>query len=1215
MGTMFAEKVQIGDLYYNLDATNQTAEVTSQYSSSPYWSTNITTANIPSSVTYNEVTYSVTSIGNWAFYGCSGMTSVTIPNSVTSIGNWAFYGCSGMTSVTIPNSVTSIGYGAFYNCSGLTSVTIGNSVTSIGQYAFYSCSGLTSIEIPNSVASIEEYAFYNCTGLTSPVYNSHVFAYMPTSYIGAYTIPDGIESIASCAFALCSGLTSMTIPNSVTSIGYGAFYNCSGLTSVTIPNSVTSIGNWAFYGCSGMTSVTIPNSVTSIGYGAFYNCSGLTSVIWNAKNCADFAPNNTPFYSDGYYNDRYWDELKFDLRPQITSFTFGNEVEHIPANLCNGMSNLTSIEIPNSVTSIGEYAFSGCSGLTKVNIMDIAAWCNIAFSGSGSNPLSYAKHLYVNDEEVTELVFPNSVTSIGSYAFYNCSGLTSVTIPESVTSIGENAFYECSGLTTIYVTCGDLERVKQLYFNDNRVKYAPLKYHITGNVNIEGAGSVQLPQNECEDVITAIPNYGYHFAQWSDGVTDNPRTIVLTQDTTFTAEFAKNTYTITTESSNPQWGTTAGDNSALYLDEVEISATANYGYHFVKWNIDDNTGAISAARAYAIASALGAGETTTTQYTIYGYVTGPYGTYRNSYYLSDSPDVPGNFIAFKCASSVNIGQYVKVTGYLTNYKGNTPETTAGSAITPNDLSPFANPCSFTLRSNISFVAEFAKNMYTITKNAEHGTISGNTSAKYLDQVKLTANPDYGYHFTQWSDGNKENPRTFVLTQDTTFTAEFAKNTYTITTESSNPQWGTTAGDNSALYLEEVEISAIPNYGYHFVQWDDNNTLNPRSFTLTQDTTFAATFAKNVYTITLNNAEHGSISGGTSAEYLDEVTLTANPDYGYHFTQWSDGNKENPRTFVLTQDTTFNAEFAIDRTGTCGDDNALTWTYDPETKTLTITGNGTLNSNYYFGIEAPAQMQKLVIGNEVTSIGDSAFYGMSTINHLIIGGSVATIGNYAFAECRNFDDITCLANVVPVINETTFANVGNKQYIYLFVPAERERAYHRDTYWGEFDIQVQQAEETTVTTNDVTVEPQDNAATLIWPTNDNAASYTIEITKDGVLFCTLTFNANGQLTGIAFAPSRDGHAHAPAAVMTANGLQFTVTGLNSNTQYGYNLIAKDANNQPIATYSGEFTTTGEIATGIDNIQGNEVQSKKFVRNGQIYILRGEKVYNAQGALVK
>ena len=176
----------------------------------------------------------VTSIGDNAFYLCSGLTSITIPNSVTSIGKWAFCGCTGLTSITIPNSVTSIGENTFYGCSGLTSITIPNSVTSIGEYAFSGCSGLTSVTIPNSVTSIGDYAFWDCKSLTS-----------------------------------------VTIPNSVTSIGDNAFYHCSGLTSLTIPNSVTSIGNGAFSGCSGLTSITCeastPPNCSYNYYPIFYN--------------------------------------------------------------------------------------------------------------------------------------------------------------------------------------------------------------------------------------------------------------------------------------------------------------------------------------------------------------------------------------------------------------------------------------------------------------------------------------------------------------------------------------------------------------------------------------------------------------------------------------------------------------------------------------------------------------------------------------------------------------------------------------------------------------------------------------------------------------------------------------------------------------------------------------------------------------------------------
>ena len=282
-------QAEIDGVYYYLSSDN-TASVTSnpnRYSGSVV---------IPEKVTYENVEYSVTSIGGGAFSNCSGLTSVTIPNSVTSIGEWALNNCSGLTSVTIPNSVTSIGEWAFSFCSSLTSITIPNSVTNIGSYAFYNCSSLTSITIPSSVMSIGDGAFAACSGLTSvsvengnTVYDSRdncnaiIETATNTLLYGCNItiIPNNVTSIGNGAFSYCSGLTSITIPNSVTSIGSWAFSYCSGLTSVTIGNSVTSIGNCAFYNCSGLTSITIPNNVTDLNLsgGIFEKCTGLKTVI------------------------------------------------------------------------------------------------------------------------------------------------------------------------------------------------------------------------------------------------------------------------------------------------------------------------------------------------------------------------------------------------------------------------------------------------------------------------------------------------------------------------------------------------------------------------------------------------------------------------------------------------------------------------------------------------------------------------------------------------------------------------------------------------------------------------------------------------------------------------------------------------------------------------------------------------------------------------
>ena len=432
---------------------------------------------IPETVTYGSTTYSVTAIDGYAFYYCNGLTSVTIPNSVTSIGSYAFYYCSKLISIDIPNSVTSIKERTFSGCSSLTSITIPNSVTSIGYYAFQGCSGLTSVTIGSSVSSIGDYAFSDCSGITDLIWNARNCSYngsMNTSNIERVTIGNEVE-VLPYSFVSGSKISSVIIPNSVTSIGNEAFYNCDSLTNVTIGDSVSSIGYSAFYSCDGLTSVTIGNSVTYIDSGAFSDCIGITDLVWNARNCSsngnmstsnvervtigdevEVLPENFVSGSKistviipnsvttiGYY--------AFNDCDSLTNVTIGNSVSSIGSYAfayCNG---LTSITIGNSVSSIDNDAFYGCNGLTCVNITDLDAWCCISFANYSSNPLYYAQHLFLNGEEIKNLVIPSSVTTIGNMTFYGCSGLTSVIIPNSVTSIGSYAFRNCSGLTSVNI--------------------------------------------------------------------------------------------------------------------------------------------------------------------------------------------------------------------------------------------------------------------------------------------------------------------------------------------------------------------------------------------------------------------------------------------------------------------------------------------------------------------------------------------------------------------------------------------------------------------------------------------------------------------------------------------------------------------------------------------------------------------------------------------
>ena len=480
VGTMFAEMVIIGDLYYNLDATNQTAEVARNSSASG-------DIIIPASVTYNEITYSVTSIGKNAFYRCTGLTSVTITYSVISIGDYAFRDCSGLTSVTIPNSVTSIGDYAFQSCSGLTGeLIIPNSVTSIGEWAFQSCSGLTSVTIPNSVTSI-----------------------------------------GSQAFQSCSGLTSVTIPNSVTSIGNLAFYNCSSLTSVTIlcDNFETEVGA-IFVNCPNLTYMSGPAKMLYMRddcLAVYIISRRLKNVIitggemtendffalheaYKSLESVDMSAASNTTLSDEAFKDCY----------NLTELKLPAGLTKINYMAVAGCVNLQSINIPASVEEIDDRAFEDCRSIQTITFGGAANPAPGRFNApaaSASQLHRIGNWAFYNAHELQNLEIPEGVEEIGDGAFYGCTYLEEMVLPSSVQTIGDNTFALCAKLQKITVnsvtppsiqakTFFDVKRQIPVYVPDEAVSAYEddtywQEFDIQGISNMPmGIGSTPFPSGE-----------------------------------------------------------------------------------------------------------------------------------------------------------------------------------------------------------------------------------------------------------------------------------------------------------------------------------------------------------------------------------------------------------------------------------------------------------------------------------------------------------------------------------------------------------------------------------------------------------------------------------------------------------------------------------------------------------------------------------------------
>ncbi len=1084
VGTLFAwdyERVQIGDLYYNLDATNQTAEVTSQNSDSP----NITTADIPSSVTYNAITYSITSIGDRAFLNCSGLASVTIPNSVTSIGIFAFSGC---------------------------------------------------------------------TGLTSPVYNAHVFAYLPASYSGAYIIPDGIESIAGGAFSDCYyGLTSVTIPNSVTSIGKNAFSYCSGLalidvasdnpyycsvdgilfnkgkttliqypagstrTTYEIPNSVVSIGDQAFFSCSSLTSVTIPNSVTSIGEIAIYDCRRLTSIV---------VDNDNPNYCsvDGtLFNKNKTTLIQYPIGNTRTTYEIPNGVTSIKGNAFYECSNLLSIMIPNSITSIGDHAFSGCGSLTSVTIPNSVT--------------SIGEEAFNSCVNLASVTIPNNVTTIGNDAFIACYRLTSVTIPNSVTSIGNYAFSYCSGLTSITCEATTPPACGEYVFSEVNISiplYVPAE-------SIEAYKTADQWKDFTNiQAITKTTNAAELWPLIMDNQTYSNLEQYIVSDLrpddieNYFYIFPLNTGELTYTANNTSGLNSCGNGEGYLALSVESFGWAGCGLCIEKQ-----------ASISALQSLKEAIVTNPDNYYLHLSIKST-DSYSHCFYIMGNEAtkfVLGNKSVYDgpvYSDFARDGEWHEFYIPLAQYASALDTTDIASGIFEFiALTEGVGGAQLNLDAVFFCNAEFKDGNFILPSSNKCGdnlTWSFDEQTGTLTISGSGAMYDYSYqNKAPWQD-YKEAIRSIVLPNGLTTIGAWTFNECSNLSQISIPQNVTSIGDYAFVYCSSLTSVTIPN-----------------SVTSIGMSTFAA--CTGLTSVTIPNSVT-SIGEGTFVMCESLVSV------------------EIPSSVTSIGINTF-----ADCTG----------------------------------------LTSVTIPNSVTSIEQGAFFGCSSLISVTIPNSVTSIGSVAFSNCTGLTSIINYATTPQVIVGTVFGGEENnsvdKSTCILYVPSKSISLYKAADGWKEFENIVPiQASEADVT--EVKVTPSATTADIAWPVVTGAASYELVIKdKDGNVICTPTFNAQGQLITLAFnAPARK---HTPQQKQAA-GFQFTVTGLKAGTAYDYTIVSKDENGQVLDTQNGSFTTT-DTPTGIDNTPfpscEDQGEALKILRNGQVLILRGDKTYTLTGQEVK
>ena len=831
-------------------------------------------------------------------------------------------------------------------------------------------------------------------------------------------------------------------------------------------------------------------------------------------------------------------------------------------------TSLTSVTIPNSVTSIGNYAFYH-SSLTSVTIPNsVTSIGDLAFSYTSLTYPVYNAHCfaYLPMSFKGAYAIPEGIKHITGGAFCDRHYLTSITIPNSVMSIGNWAFAG-SALTSIFIP-NSVTSIGEAAFAASTLT------------------SVTLPNS--------ITNIGNKTFQSCDSLTSItiPNSVISIGDEAFL--WCSSLTSVTIPNSVTSIGNWAFAGSALTSIFIPNSVTSIGEFAFADCSSLATItipNSITSIGIKAFADCLS--------------LTSVVWNAKNCADCSYNPP----FIGCSQLTSFTFGENVKyIPAHLCSACKSLTSITISNSVTNIGESAFSG-CSSLASVNIG------NSVTTIGRDAFHYCFSL-TSLTIPNSV--TSIEDVAFSecssLTSVSIGNSvtnigvgafaacSSLTSITIPNGVTSIGEFAfadcSSLASITCDATTPPTmysGTFLGVSKLIpvYIPCGTISAYNTAQY----WDEFTNIQEPSL------------AKYSINISSSNSQMGSAKVIYNTP-CDGAQIAATANYGYRFAQWSDGNTNNPRTLVLTQDTTLTAEFE-QLFGQCGD--RLYWEYNQTNKTISITGAGDMYD--YTADTQPwllfkEEIAEVTISNTATSIGTSAFEGCIRLGKVSIGTATKNIAANAFAACTKLYDIYCLAAEPPTGYTSSFANYN----AFIHVPCESQRLYMLDVLFGEFKY-IECIESEDVSTNGVVITPSTNDVTITWPTEGNADTYTIVIKKDGEVVCTLTFNAEGQLLNIAFAPGRDGNHPAQYAEQAANGYRFTVTGLEEGTDYTYDITVKDASNKTIKSHSGKFTTESLTAVENTHSQSPMTNCQKILRNGQLVILRDGVEYNAMGAQIQ